>query len=64
MPPFFYIDSWPITRPNTVVITDAELAERLSRATPERPSSYPKPPTLNDLNALLGETSILKVGGT
>jgi hypothetical protein len=62
-PPFFVIDSWPLTTPNVIVISDAELAERLSKPTLEQPYSWPKSPNYADLHNLLGDTSIIRLHG-
>ena len=49
--------------PNVVIVADAELAESLSKSTPDHPYGFGKNASYDDLDAFLGESGILKVGG-
>ncbi|MCJ1230248.1 hypothetical protein MMC12_006920 [Toensbergia leucococca] len=62
-PPFYFIDAWPMQIPNVVIVADAELAESLSKSTPDHPYGFGKNASYDDLDAFLGESGILKVGG-
>lgn len=60
-PPLMLVDLRPVNRP-TVLVTNHEIAEQVSRASTLYPTSVPKT-YLDNLEPLLGPTSILSVHG-
>lgn len=61
-PPVMLFDLRPVTYP-MVVVTSHEVAEQVSKPTKAFPWSLPKSPTINTIESLIGQKSILTLGG-